>query len=108
MTLTELRGELLSLSPVEKAEAIELLATSLNHNWRKITKQIDVCGGSACVAGTRIPVWVLANARNLGISESVLLDDYPTLTATDLANAWVYADVYAQEIAGEISENQED
>ena len=108
MTLTELRGELLSLSPLEKAEAIELLATSLNHNWRGITKQIDVCGGSACVAGTRIPVWVLVNARNLGISESVLLDDYPTLTATDLANAWVYADVHTQEIADEMRSNRED
>ena len=108
MTLTELRGELLSLSPGDKAEAIELLATSLNHNWRGITKQVDVCGGSACIAGTRIPVWVLVNARNIGISESALLYDYPTLTATDLANAWVYADVHTVEIADEIRSNQED
>ena len=108
MTLTELRGELLSLSPREKAEAIELLATSLNHHWRGITKQVDVCGGSACITGTRIPVWVLVNARSLGISESALLDDYPTLTATDLANAWVYGEVYTTEIATEIQANQED
>lgn len=108
MTLTELRGKLLSLSPGDKAEAIELLATSLNHNWRGITKQVDVCGGSACVAGTRIPVWVLVNALNIGISESTLLDDYPTLTATDLAKARVYADVYSVDIADEIRSNQED
>jgi uncharacterized protein (DUF433 family) len=107
MTLTELHGELLSLSPREKAEAIELLATSLNHNWRGITKRDGVCGGSACVSGTRIPVWVLVNARNIGISELELLADYPTLTATDLANAWVYGEVYAQEIAAEIQANQE-
>jgi uncharacterized protein (DUF433 family) len=107
-TLTELRKELLSLSPIDKAEAIDLLATSLNHDWRGITKTTDVCGGSACIAGTRIPVWVLVNARSLGISESLVLDDYPTLTATDLANAWVYADVYATEIADEIKSNQED
>jgi uncharacterized protein (DUF433 family) len=108
MTLTELRGELLSLSPTDKADAIDLLATSLNHNWRGITKTAGVCGGSACVAGTRIPVWVLVNARSLGISESLLLADYPTLTATDLANAWVYADLHPSEIADEISANQED
>jgi uncharacterized protein (DUF433 family) len=35
------------------------------------------------------------------------LNDYPTLTATDLANAWVYAEVYGEEIAHEISENEE-
>ncbi|MBA3920778.1 MAG: DUF433 domain-containing protein [Nostocaceae cyanobacterium] len=55
-----------------------------------------------------MPVWVLVNARNIGISESALLDDYPTLTATALANAWVYADVYTVEIADEIRSNQED
>jgi uncharacterized protein (DUF433 family) len=108
MALTELRGELLTLSPREKAAAMELLATSLNQNWRGISKQMDVCGGSACIAGTRIPVWVLVNARELGISESLLLDDYPTLMARDLANAWVYAEVYAEEIAQEIRANQED
>jgi uncharacterized protein (DUF433 family) len=108
MTLTELRKNLLSLTPAEKAEAIDLLSQSLNHSWRGITKTKDVCGGSACIAGTRIPVWVLVNAHNLGISESMLLDDYPTLTATDLTNAWVYAEVYRVEISAEIKANEED
>jgi uncharacterized protein (DUF433 family) len=35
----------------------------------------------------------------------LLLDDYPTLTATDLANAWIYAEVYGEEITAEIREN---
>jgi uncharacterized protein (DUF433 family) len=108
MTLTELQKNLLSLTPGEKAQAIDLLNNSLTQNWRGITKKEGVCGGSACITGTRIPVWVLVNARNLGISELLLLDDYPTLTATDLANAWVYAEVYGEEIAHEISENEED
>ncbi len=38
----------------------------------------------------------------------MLLDDYPTLTATDLANAWAYAEVYGEELAAEIRENEED
>jgi uncharacterized protein (DUF433 family) len=108
MTLTELQTNLLSLSPGEKAEAIDLLNNSLTQNWRGITKKDGVCGGSACITDTRIPIWVLVNARNLGISESMLLDDYPTLTATDLANAWIYAEVYGEEIATEIRENEED
>jgi uncharacterized protein (DUF433 family) len=108
MTLTELQTNLLSLTLEEKAEAIDLLNNSLTKNWLGITKKIGVCGGSACITGTRIPVWVLINACNLGISESMLLDDYPTLSATDLANAWIYAEVYGEELAAEIRENEED
>ncbi|MGL4375663.1 MAG: DUF433 domain-containing protein, partial [Microcoleaceae cyanobacterium] len=66
-----------------------------------------VCGGEACIENTRIPVWVLVNARNLGISETQLLYDYPTLSAADLANAWVYAEANPEEIATAIRENEE-
>lgn len=108
MTIKELKNQLLALSPTEKTEAIHLLAHSLNQNWRGITKNSNICGGDACIAGTRIPIWILVNARNLGISESQLLYDYPTLTASDLANAWLYFQVNPDEIAAAIQENEED
>jgi uncharacterized protein (DUF433 family) len=60
------------------------------------------------LAGTRIPVWVLVNARRLGLTEAQLLQDYPTLSATDLSNAWVYAVAHADEIERAIRENEED
>jgi len=44
---------------------------------------------------TRIPVWVLVSFRGLGMNESRLLDNYATLTATDLANAWAYAAAFS-------------
>ena len=108
MTVKELETQLLALTPADKAEAIQILARSINNRWRGITKTPGVCGGDACIAGTRIPVWVLVNARNLGISESQLLYDYPTLTAADLANAWVYAEANPQEIQSAIRDNEED
>ncbi len=89
MTIKQLETQLLASSPTEKSAAIHILSHSLNPNWRGITKTRNVCGCDACIAGTRIPVWVLVNARNIGISESQLLYDYPTLTASDLANAWI-------------------
>ena len=107
MTLKDLESQLLALSPTEKAEAIQILAHSLNHNWRGITKMPGVCGGDACIAGTRIPVWVLVNARNLGIRETELFADYPDLTAADLANAWVYAEANPEEIETAIRLNEE-
>lgn len=108
MTLQRLEPELLALTPNEKAQAIQILAQSLGNSWRGIEKTPGVCGGDACIVGTRIPVWVLVNARNLGISEAQLLKDYPTLSATDLTNAWVYATVYPVEIATAIKENEEE
>ncbi|MEA5595059.1 DUF433 domain-containing protein [Rivularia sp. UHCC 0363] len=108
MTLQKLEPELLALTPNEKAQAIQILAQSLGNPWRGIEKIPGICGGDACISGTRIPIWVLVNARNLGISEAQLLKDYPSLSATDLANAWVYATVYQEETATAIQENEED
>jgi uncharacterized protein (DUF433 family) len=41
------------------------------------------------------------------IREEQLLQDYPTLSVSDLANAWFYASMYPQEIALAIQENEE-
>jgi len=67
----------------------------------------DVCGGDACVAGTRISVWVLEQARRHGVSESHLLAEYPTLSAQDLANAWSYVRSHRDEINEQIHRNEE-
>ena len=46
--------------------------------------------------------------RRLGMNESRLLDNYPTITATDLANAWTYVAAFPDEIEIAIRENDED
>ena len=78
MTLKELQPQLLALTPEQKTQAIELLAQSLIIFLSGIQNTPGVCGGDACIRQTRIPVWVLVNARGLGISEAELLEDYPT------------------------------
>jgi uncharacterized protein (DUF433 family) len=62
----------------------------------------------ACIAGTRIAVWLLVEARQLGISEAQLLQDYPRITAAALVNAWAYADAHPEEIAAAIRVNAEE
>jgi uncharacterized protein (DUF433 family) len=64
-----------------------------------------VCGDNACIADTRIPVWVLVEAQELGLSEPQLLCDYPTLSAIDLVNAWICASANPEEIATAIQAN---
>ena len=63
MTLKELEPQLVALTPAEKDQAIQILAQSLNNNWKGIEKTPLVCGGDACIAKTRIPVWGLVNSR---------------------------------------------
>ncbi|MEB3340580.1 DUF433 domain-containing protein [Okeania sp.] len=107
MKLKDLEPQLLALTPTEKFQAIQLLTQNLANTWSGIEKTPGVCGGDACIAGTRIPVWVLVNARRLGVSESELLQDYPSLQAVDLVNAWNYTEVYSQDIELAIRENEE-
>lgn len=66
-----------------------------------------VCGGSARIAGTRIPVWSLESWRCLGSSDEELLRNFPSLKASDLVNAWRYVERHPQEIAREIQENED-
>jgi uncharacterized protein (DUF433 family) len=63
-------------------------------------------GGEPCIVRTRIPVWVLVQARRLGTSEADLLRSYPTLRAEDLANAWAYARAHQEEIEQQIFANE--
>jgi len=106
MTYTQLEKQLLSLNLAEKAEFLQLLTKNLNPGSLGITKTPEVCGGEARIAGTRIPVWGLVEAKNLGITEAQLLQDYPHIHAVDLVNAWAYAEAYAEEVEVAIKKNQ--
>jgi uncharacterized protein (DUF433 family) len=55
-----------------------------------IQKTPNVMGGEACIRRTRIAVWMLVQARKLGISDVQLLSDYPDVGADDLDAVWEY------------------
>ncbi len=107
MTRQELEHQLLSLSLSDKAEIVQGLTKTLSKSGKGITKTPGVCGGEACIAGTRIAVWLLVEAQQIGISESQLLQDYVHITAADLVNAWAYAEAHPEEIATAILVNSE-
>ncbi len=107
MMLKELEPQLLALSDEEKAQVIQLLSHGKTTLGRGVEKTPGVCGGSACIAGKRITIWGLVEARRLGYSEADLLTSYPSLSATDLANAWAYAEAFSEEIETEIRENDQ-
>lgn len=73
-----------------------------------IVQTSEVCGGSARIAHTRIPIWILEQYRRLGMCEAELLRAYPSLRAIDLVEAWRYADSHVDEMDREIRENEQD
>ena len=73
----------------------------------RIETNPEVCGGEACLVRTRVPVWLLVQARKLGATDAELLKSYPTLRAEDLANAWAYYRSHQEEIDNQIRENEE-
>lgn len=73
-----------------------------------VVRNPGVCGGSARMVRTRVPVWTLERMRQLGVSEIDVLRCFPNLRAADLVQAWGYAAAHAGEIARDIAENEED
>ncbi|HVS34517.1 MAG TPA: DUF433 domain-containing protein [Gemmataceae bacterium] len=63
-----------------------------------ISSTPGVCGGEACIRGTRIMVWLLVYMRRRGRTDADILDGYPGLTQADLDAAWDYYGQHATEI----------
>jgi uncharacterized protein (DUF433 family) len=104
--LQEAEKLLSTMSRAEKAVLLQWVARDVGEAFPGIEGVNGVCGGEACIVRTRIPVWVLEQARRLGTTEANLLLSYPTLRAEDLANAWSYVRAHRQEIDRQIRGNE--
>ena len=104
--LQETEKYLSRLTRGEKAQVLQWMARDLGDAYPGVETTPGVSGGEPCIVRTRIPVWVLVRARELGTSEADLLHAYPTLRAEDLANAWAYARAHKDEIEQQIRENE--
>ena len=107
-TLHEIENQLATLAPAEKAQALRWLVQDLGEAFPGIEATPGVCGGEPRIVRTRLPVWLLVRARQLGTNEADLLRSYPTLTAEDLANAWAYQRAHRAEIEEQIAANEAD
>ncbi|HVC96391.1 MAG TPA: DUF433 domain-containing protein [Pirellulales bacterium] len=105
-TLHELETQLASLSPDEKARLLQRVAQDVAGVFLGIESTPGVCGGEPCINGTRIPVWILERARQLGSTEAELLRGYPTLRAQDIVNAWAYVNAHREQIETQIRNNE--
>lgn len=104
--LRETEKLLAKMTRAEKAQVLQWVVDDLGDAFPGIESVPGVSGGEPCIVRTRIPVWVLVQARRLGTSEADLLKAYPTLRAEDLTNAWAYYRAHRGEIEQQIRENE--
>ena len=105
-TLKEAENLIAGLSESDKAQLLRWLEKEVKNDFPGIEKTQGVMGEVACIGQTRIPVWLLEQARRQGVSEAEILRNYPTLTAQDLANAWDYINSHRDEIENQIIANE--
>ena len=97
---------LASLSRREKARVLDWIVQELGEPFPGIESTPEILGGEPCIIRTRIPVWVLVRARQLGASEPDILRSYPSLRAEDLIHAWAYYEAHPEEIERQIREHE--
>lgn len=68
----------------------EIIDEIASQPTRYIERRPGVQGGDACIAGTRIPVWVLAAMHKQGDTVEDVLEAYPNLTAAQVHAAFSY------------------
>lgn len=94
------------MTRAEKAQILQWVARDLGEAFPGIASDPAIAGGEPCIVRTRIPIWLLVQARRLGTSEADLLRSYPALRAEDLVNAWAYHRAHRDEIEAQIAENE--
>ena len=105
--MTQIETLIQSISPAEKAQVLHWVARDLGGSTPGITNSEGVAGGAACIVRTRIPVWLLEQARRVGTTEADILKAYPVLTAEDITNGRAYARGHREEIDAQIRENED-
>jgi uncharacterized protein (DUF433 family) len=85
---------------------LQHIARDLGHPYPGIDVTDAVSSGEPCISRTRIPIWILEQARRVGASEAELLRSYAGLRAEDLASAWGYVRAHRDEIDAQIRENE--
>jgi uncharacterized protein (DUF433 family) len=96
------------MSNSEIAQLVHRATHKISIDFPGIEKIPNVCGGSACVIRTRIPVWSIVEYMQMGVGKEKLLLNFPTLRSQDLANVWAYYDANKEEIDTEMKENNAD
>ncbi len=71
-----------------------------------ITKDPEVCGGKACIDGTRIRVMDIVSLKRQGYDPERMLEAYPSLSLAQIYAALSYSYEHADEIEASFDEDR--
>jgi len=63
----------------------------------RVSVDPNICHGTACIAGTRIPISVILDNLSEGMTKEEILESYPSLKKQDIDAALAYAALLAKE-----------
>lgn len=98
------------LSPSEKlglAKALLGQVYPMENVDSGIVKTEGICGGSARIVNSRIPVRSIVEAKQQNYSDAKLLEFHPTIGKKDIENALLYYAKNRDEIEEELQEEAE-
>lgn len=72
-----------------------------------IVSNSKICGGSPMIAGSRVPVRVIAGWWKMGLSLDEIMDGYPQLRPEQITSALTYYFEHQAEIEADIEANSE-
>lgn len=107
LSLEQVESGISTWTWAKKAQLLSVISKDSKGLPLGIEKTTGVCGGSACIIRTRIPVWTLVELQQMGTSDATLLEFYPSLRQQDLTAAWAYYKANKKEIDLDIQENNE-
>ncbi len=64
---------------------------------KRVTSDRHICGGKACIRGTRIPVSIILDSLADGMPPEEIMDAFPSLKPDDIRAAIAYAAELARE-----------
>ena len=99
---------LIDMTPAEKAQILQWIIKDIGNTFPGIESSQEICGGVPCIVRTRIPVYVLVQAKLSGLTDAEVLKCYPTLKAEYLTDAWAYYRTHQCEIIQQMADNEEE
>ena len=82
------------------------MATAAKTVYSHITKDPEVCGGKACIDGTRIRVMDIVSLNRQGCAPEKMLDAYPSLNLAQVYAALSYSYEHPEEIEASFAEDR--
>jgi uncharacterized protein (DUF433 family) len=93
------------MSKTSRSGGFQVINLDKSPDLTRIVKTPGVCGGDACIKGTRLTVWGMEWFRKGGESDESLLSWYSQITQADLDACWAYAKLHPEEIEKATKDN---